>query len=124
MLNHFDKLKTPLKSVAQYPTLSKQIDRFTSRGFHEANIWDLWQAWSSEEFVTSAERASLDVIEPFDEWEDFILFGRHYFIIHASTSPGFNEDEMTQSDYQAKLNFLWLRSAYKVRKGVLEIRFP
>ncbi|KAG5953471.1 hypothetical protein E4U53_005463 [Claviceps sorghi] len=88
MLSHFDKLKTPLKSVAQYSTLSKQVDRFTSRGFKEAKIWDLWQAWSSEEFVSSAERTSLSEIEPFDEWEDFILFGRHYFILHASASPG------------------------------------
>ncbi|KAG5927081.1 hypothetical protein E4U42_002604 [Claviceps africana] len=87
MLSHFDKLKTPLKSVAQYSTLSKQIDRFTSRGFKEANIWDLWQAWSSEEFVSSAERTALNEVEPFDEWEDFMLFGRHYFILHASTSP-------------------------------------
>ncbi|KAG6005918.1 hypothetical protein E4U21_007552 [Claviceps maximensis] len=87
MLNHFDKLNSPIKSVAQYPTLAKQIDRFTSRGFQEANIWDLWQVWSSEAFVSSADRASLDVVEPFDEWEDFILFCRHYFILHASTSP-------------------------------------
>ncbi|KAG5955287.1 hypothetical protein E4U57_003581 [Claviceps arundinis] len=87
MLNHFDKLGTPPKSIGQYPTLSKQFDRFTSRGFQDVNILDLWQVWSSEEFVSIAERISLDEKEPFDEWEDFALFGRHYFILHASTSP-------------------------------------
>ncbi|KAG5985120.1 hypothetical protein E4U55_001369 [Claviceps digitariae] len=102
MLSHFDKLKSPLKSVAQYPTLSKQIDRFTSRGFQEANIWDLWQVWSSEEFVSSAERASLDDIEPFDEWEDFILFGRHYCIIHASASPGYGNQLLQRREAPVK----------------------
>lgn len=95
MLNHFDKLNTPPKSVRQYPTLSRQIDRFTSRGFQEAKIWDLWQVWSSEDFVSGAERASLDDIEPFDEWEEFAMFGRHYFIIHASTSSK-NENKCLQ----------------------------
>lgn len=38
--------------------------------------------------MTSAERAWLDEIEPFDEWEDFVMFGRHYFIMHAFTSSG------------------------------------
>ncbi|QPH10158.1 hypothetical protein C2857_001345 [Epichloe festucae Fl1] len=94
MLNHFDKLNTPPKSVRQYPTLSRQIDRFTSRGFQEAKIWDLWQVWSSEDFVSGAERASLDEIEPFDEWEEFVMFGRHYFIIHASTSSKYKKESL------------------------------
>lgn len=83
MLDHFHKLNTPLRSVLQYPLLSDQVKRFSVRGFPSARIWDLWEAWSSDEFLSNSERLSLDVIEPFDEWEEFILFGRHYFILHA-----------------------------------------
>ena len=83
MLKHFEKLNTPLKSVRQYPTLDSQRTRFRSRGWAQVDIWDLWEAWSGDDFLTSAERTALDEIEPFDEWEELMLFGRHYFVMHA-----------------------------------------
>ncbi|KAL7909900.1 hypothetical protein GGI35DRAFT_468937 [Trichoderma velutinum] len=86
MLGHFVKLGTPLRSVEQYPTVESQTSRFQDRGWPRVEIKDLWQAWSSEEFVTDSERIALDDIEPFDEWEEFILFARHYSILYASTS--------------------------------------
>ncbi|OAA44357.1 Leucine carboxyl methyltransferase family [Metarhizium rileyi] len=86
MLSHFEKLRTPPKSVSKYPTLAKQTSRFMDRGYSKVNTWDLWEAWSDEQFVSSSERKVLDDIEPFDEWEEFALFGRHYFILHASNS--------------------------------------
>lgn len=86
MLSHFNKLNTPPKSVRQYPTLADQTNRFRDRGYAKVGIWDLWEAWSSEKFVSSSERAALDEIEPFDEWEEFALFGRHYFVVHAFAS--------------------------------------
>lgn len=88
MLKHFEKLNTPLKSVKQYPTISSQISRFNSRGWQQVDIWDLWEAWEGDDFITSAERIALDDIEPFDEWEELMLFGRHYFVMHAwATTP-------------------------------------
>lgn len=83
MLAHFNKLKTPPRSVKQYPTLQSQRERFESRGWKQIQIWDLWQAWTGNDFVSSDERAALDNVEPFDEWEEFMLFCRHYFVIHA-----------------------------------------
>ncbi|KFG83237.1 Leucine carboxyl methyltransferase family [Metarhizium anisopliae] len=107
MLSHFDKLKTPPKSVSKYPTLAKQVSRFTGLGYTNINIWDLWEAWSSAKFVSSSERSALDNIEPFDEWEEFVLFGRHYFILHASAthqqekipfSPKYNHKEPCEKE--------------------------
>lgn len=87
MIKHFEKLNTPLKSVRQYPTLDSQRTRFCTRGWGHVDIWDLWEAWSGDDFLSSAERAALDDIEPFDEWEEFMLFGRHYFVMHATATP-------------------------------------
>ncbi|UNI16231.1 tRNA methyltransferase ppm2, variant 3 [Purpureocillium takamizusanense] len=87
MLIHFDKLKTPPRSVRQYPTLDSQRNRFLDRGWADVAIWDLWQVWSDDYFVNGEERSALDQVEPFDEWEEFILFSRHYFIVHA-VAPG------------------------------------
>ncbi|KAM3499018.1 hypothetical protein MY10362_007696 [Beauveria mimosiformis] len=84
MLLHFDKLKTPPRSVGCYPTINDQSQRFKSRGWPSVRIWDLWDAWSCGEFVNAQERVALDDIEPFDEWEEFMLFARHYFVLHAS----------------------------------------
>ncbi|KAM0420699.1 hypothetical protein ACHAPT_011481 [Fusarium lateritium] len=84
MLRHFNKLNTSLKSVHQYQTLQSQRQRFEDRGWRQVDLWDLWEAWNSEVFLSSAERAALDDVEPFDEWEEFVLFARHYFVMHAT----------------------------------------
>lgn len=84
MLSHFDKLNTSLKSVHQYPTIESQHKRFHEKNWQQVEIWDLWDAWNSDAFLTSAERVALDQVEPFDEWEEFILFARHYTVVHAT----------------------------------------
>ncbi len=86
MLGHFDKLSTPLKSVHTYPTLECQQRRFSSRGWGSVAAWTLWQAWADPKFLSPDERCGLDEVEPFDEWEEFALFGSHYCLIHATTS--------------------------------------
>ena len=43
------------------------------------------ELWSAPDFLTQEERVSLD-IEPFDEWEEFALFGCHYFLLVAENS--------------------------------------
>ncbi|KAM4066960.1 cupin-like domain-containing protein [Hirsutella rhossiliensis] len=73
MLSHLNKLNAP------------------PRGWRQVEVWDLWEVWSSDHFLTKAQRAFLDEVEPFDEWEEFMLFARHYALVHASTSPA-NQD--------------------------------
>ncbi|KAK0740709.1 hypothetical protein B0T18DRAFT_373778 [Schizothecium vesticola] len=88
MLGHFGKLNTQLKSVSTYPTLGHQLERFSSRGWGSVEAWTLWQAWANDKFFSPAERRKLDEVEPFDEWEEFALFGSHYCLIHAKTKAG------------------------------------
>lgn len=87
MIGHFNKLKTPIRSVETYPTIESQRKRFSERGWPQADCWSLWETWQNPRFFTDSERVSLDTIEPFDEWEEFALFGSHYILLHASTSP-------------------------------------
>ncbi|KAI0403008.1 leucine carboxyl methyltransferase [Xylaria palmicola] len=83
MLSHFDKLKTPLKSVFVYPHTETQHRRFSSLGWSDVEAVSLWQIWIDNKWISSPERRQLDFFEPFDEWEEFALFASHYCVVIA-----------------------------------------
>jgi tRNA wybutosine-synthesizing protein 4 len=88
MMAHFNKLQTPLGAIQKYPTKYAQEERFVSLGWAHASALNLWELWSSPDFISSGQRSSLDEVEPFDEWEEFALFGCHYFLLVADNSVG------------------------------------
>jgi tRNA wybutosine-synthesizing protein 4 len=83
---HFEKLNTRLRSVQRYPTTDAQNRRFQQLGWTSVSIRNLWELWASSDFLSPSERQALDHVEPFDEWEEFALFGCHYFILVADNS--------------------------------------
>jgi len=87
MLQHFNKLKAPPKSVFVYPTLQAQRDRFARLGWTQAEVKSLWQIWSASDYLTAEDREKLNRIEPFDEWEEFAMFAGHYCVVRARSSP-------------------------------------
>lgn len=84
MLAHFDKLQTPLRPVLAYPTTQDQENRFKKAGWADVRARNLWELWGSSDFLSPEERMHLDEVEPFDEWEEFALFGCHYTLLEAS----------------------------------------
>ncbi|KAH0558416.1 hypothetical protein GP486_004923 [Trichoglossum hirsutum] len=92
MLRHFDKLSTPLRCVHKYPLIKDQQQRFRDAGWPLAIAHDLWKLWGMPEFLTANQRAALNKIEPFDEWEEFALFASHYFLLFASKSVCLGKD--------------------------------
>ena len=86
MLNHFVKLRSPLLVLRKYPNIREQRIRFLQCGWAQADATDLWSLWNHDHFLSSGDRRALDSIEPFDEWEEFALFGGHYFLLLAATS--------------------------------------
>jgi len=91
MLKHFEKLRTPLHSV---DTIEAMKLRFREAGWpaEGLNIRSLWELWGDDAFLTPKQRIDLDAIEPFDEWEEFALFGSHYFLLDAQKRPGMELD--------------------------------
>lgn len=87
MLQHFVKLKSPLKSIDSYVSLASQCHRFKKLGWSNVVITSLWNLWSNAYFISSRAKEQLDEVEPFDEWEEFSLFASHYFLLVASTRP-------------------------------------
>ncbi|KAJ4352640.1 tRNA methyltransferase ppm2 [Ascochyta clinopodiicola] len=87
MLTHFDKLHASINSVKQYQTLAQQSSRFLDAGWPSLEVaCNLWDLWSDDTFTPPPLRKKVDMIEPFDEWEEFALFGGHYFLLVASNA--------------------------------------
>lgn len=95
MLAHFEKLRTPLRAIGR---MDQMKARFAAAGFPDAgvDIRSLWELWSDPTFLSAEQRRALDRVEPFDEWEEFALFGSHYFLLVAEKEPG--------QDYSTKAN--------------------
>ncbi|KAF3035200.1 tRNA methyltransferase ppm2 [Didymella heteroderae] len=87
MLTHFDKLHASINSVKQYQTLAQQSSRFLDAGWPSLEVArNLWDLWSDDSFTPPSLRQRVDAIEPFDEWEEFALFGGHYSLLVASNT--------------------------------------
>jgi tRNA wybutosine-synthesizing protein 4 len=104
MLSHFDKLQASIKAVKLHSSLDQQAARFRNAGWPTLvmarNLWDLW---SDDSFTPPSLRRTINATEPFDEWEEFALFGGHYFLLVASNveTQGSNEsihEEATKED--------------------------
>ena len=87
MLKHFNNLRTSLNVVHEYPTTTAQEQRFLKLGWDSARGRTLWDLWGDDGFLNSWQRAALNTVEPFDEWEEFALFASHYFLLVAMKSP-------------------------------------
>ena len=93
MIRHFNNLQTPLQSVHRYPQLADQERRFLGARWSSVSARSLWDLWSDNSFVSPETRLDLNEVEPFDEWEEFVLFASHYFLLLAentSSSTGFS----------------------------------
>ena len=98
MIQHFENLQTPLRSIHYYPNLADQERRFLQAGWPSATARDLWDLWGDPNFLSSEQRLALNKVEPFDEWEEFALFASHYFLlvaIKSSRDPPNSSQEYT-----------------------------
>lgn len=85
MLAHFDKLGTKIRPCLAYSTTKLQEKRYRDAGWSSVRARNLWELWASDDFLTPEERIAVDAVEPFDEWEEFALFGCHYLLLVADT---------------------------------------
>ena len=84
MIRHFNNLQTPLQSIYRYPELADQERRFLKARWSSVTARSLWDLWGDDLFLPSERRLALNGVEPFDEWEEFVLFASHYFLLLAA----------------------------------------
>lgn len=119
MLYHFNHLRSPLQCVTEYSTKDKQCKRF-EKYFPNVTVVDLFESW--QQLIPIEKKKLIDSVEPFDEWEEFIVFCQHYVVIHATNSQHKilmesipNDDLLSQTPISMEL--INIRSP-------LELKFP
>lgn len=80
--------------------MTDQELRFRRRGWSSATARSLWDIWSDPVFVSQEQRTALSVVEPFDEWEEFMLFSSHYFLLIATNHFPKNSLLLQQLNFQ------------------------
>lgn len=83
MLYHFEHLRSPLQCVQCYHTKIDQSNRFKNY-YANVEILDLFEAWVT--LIEDDTKKKVGEIEPFDEWEEFIMFCQHYVVIHSTNA--------------------------------------
>lgn len=119
MLYHFDHLRSPLQCVKDYSTKEKQRNRFRQY-YPNVAVVDMFESW--QQLVLEEKKRLIDTVEPFDEWEEFIVFCQHYVVIHATNSTTrilveSNEDEALLLAQQLDLKLIELEKP-------LDLKFP
>ncbi|KAK9460857.1 S-adenosyl-L-methionine-dependent methyltransferase [Lipomyces oligophaga] len=110
MINHFNRLNTPIKSIYHYPTLHAQKLRFLDLGWNSAVSRDLLEVWVDDVSLETKKRISS--IEPFDEWEEFYLFCQHYVFLVASTSTENIDEERVNLRNSHESQIAWTKVSH------------
>ena len=118
MIQHFNNLQTPLKNIDAYPRLSDQVQRFLGAGWDFVKAKSLWDIFNDPKFVSHEERITLDKVEPFDEWEEFILFASHYFLVVAEHHLDSKLTPTLTTKDTEPLTIWSIHGAYNVRASI------
>lgn len=82
MCAHFKKLGSPLKCIYRYPNIENQIKRYKDFGFNDCQAMRVIDFFKKE--INNEERSRVDLIEIFDEYEQWHLKCTHYSLVLAA----------------------------------------
>ncbi|EDO42453.1 predicted protein, partial [Nematostella vectensis] len=78
MINHFNRLGSPLRSITSYPSPQAQVQRYIEKGWTKAQYQDMNSFFNN---LPVEEKQRVEAIEPFDEFEEWHLKCSHYILI-------------------------------------------
>ncbi|XP_040913361.1 tRNA wybutosine-synthesizing protein 4 [Toxotes jaculatrix] len=81
MQDHFLKLNSTLHALRQYPDTAAQRRRFLDKGWEQCVCLDMNDFYLG--LVPEGERCRVEILEPFDEYEEWHQKCSHYFILTA-----------------------------------------
>ena len=81
MVEHFKTIGSPIKGVHKYSDTKCQTRRYKDCGWQHCQTRTLTQVWDS---FDQEEINRIKTLEPFDEYEEFVLKTSHYLVVCAS----------------------------------------
>ena len=78
MVKNLAERDLKLMSFEKYPTLNDQQDRFLNNGYNISVAWDLNRIY--RDYLDRDNTKRIEMIEMFDEFEEWHIFMAHYFI--------------------------------------------
>ncbi|XP_078085374.1 tRNA wybutosine-synthesizing protein 4 [Mustelus asterias] len=82
MQRHFTQLNSTLHAIIQFPEKETQRRRFLNEGWEECHCIDMNEFYVG--FIPEQEKQRIEMLEPFDECEEWHLKCSHYLILSAS----------------------------------------
>ncbi|XP_067843944.1 tRNA wybutosine-synthesizing protein 4 isoform X2 [Heptranchias perlo] len=82
MQRHFTRLNSTLHALVQFPRKEAQRKRFLNKGWEECHCIDMNEFYVG--FIPEQEKQRIEMLEPFDEYEEWHLKCSHYLILSAS----------------------------------------
>ncbi|XP_072335487.1 tRNA wybutosine-synthesizing protein 4 isoform X1 [Scyliorhinus torazame] len=82
MQRHFTQLNSTLYALTQFPGKEAQRKRFLNEGWEECHCIDMNEFYVG--FIPEQEKQRIELLEPFDEYEEWHLKCSHYLILSAS----------------------------------------
>ncbi|XP_060684014.1 tRNA wybutosine-synthesizing protein 4 isoform X2 [Hemiscyllium ocellatum] len=82
MQQHFTQLNSTLHALTQFPGKEAQRKRFLNEGWEECHCIDMNEFYTG--FIPEQEKQRIEMLEPFDEYEEWHLKCSHYLILSAS----------------------------------------
>ncbi|XP_029385841.1 tRNA wybutosine-synthesizing protein 4 [Echeneis naucrates] len=82
MQDHFLKLNSALHALRQYPDSAAHTRRFLDKGWEHCECLDMNDFYLG--LIPEEERSRVEILEPFDEYEEWHQKCSHYFILTAS----------------------------------------
>lgn len=81
MCSHFESLGSPLRSIHVYETVASQVSRYIDQGWTHVAASDMNYFYNV--VVSEDERSRVELLEPFDEFEEWHLKCAHYVLLTA-----------------------------------------
>ncbi|XP_078407905.1 tRNA wybutosine-synthesizing protein 4 [Cetorhinus maximus] len=82
MQRHFTQLNSTLHALIQFPGKEAQRKRFLNEGWEKCHCIDMNEFYVG--FIPEEEKRRIEMLEPFDEYEEWHLKCSHYLILSAS----------------------------------------
>ncbi|XP_033762266.1 tRNA wybutosine-synthesizing protein 4-like isoform X2 [Pecten maximus] len=79
MQRHFQVVGSPLRCITAFPTIQSQQERFLKLGWERTEALDMNQFYMA--LVTGQQRHLVEMMEPFDEYEEWHLMCGHYMVM-------------------------------------------